>query len=79
MDVLLPAPFGPRNPKISPRGTLSDKFRTAILSPNTLRRFRDSIAKLFGWLRAFPLGHGSHFTESANSTAWLESPKPVSK
>ena len=30
MDVLFPAPFGPRNPKISPRGTSSERSRTAI-------------------------------------------------
>ena len=28
--VLLPAPFGPRNPKISPSSTLSEMLSTAV-------------------------------------------------
>ncbi len=38
IDVLLPAPFGPRKPKISPRRTVSERSRTATLSPKTLRK-----------------------------------------
>ena len=34
MVVLLPAPFGPRNPKISPSWTLSEILSTAFIFPN---------------------------------------------
>jgi hypothetical protein len=44
MDVLLPAPLGPRNPKIEPRGTFSERLRTATFGPNAFSRFRVSIA-----------------------------------
>ena len=37
--VDLPAPFGPRNPKISPGCTSRDRPSTALLSPNTRVRF----------------------------------------
>src|SRR5580704_678166 len=37
--VDLPAPFGPRNPKISPRVTSSETLSTATKSPNFLVRF----------------------------------------
>lgn len=44
MEVLLPAPFGPRNPKIEPRGTVSESCFTATFAPYSLRRLRVSIA-----------------------------------
>ncbi len=47
MVVVLPAPFGPRNPKIRPRGTVSERLSTATTSPphveNRLVRFSISI------------------------------------
>ena len=33
MVVLLPEPFGPRNPNIVPAGTLSERFSTAVTVP----------------------------------------------
>src|SRR5690349_7551006 len=38
MEVLLPAPLGPRQPKTSPRRTFSVSPRTATLPSKTLRR-----------------------------------------
>src|SRR5687768_11562229 len=37
-DVVLPAPFGPRNPNTSPRGMCSESSETATFEPNSLRR-----------------------------------------
>src|SRR5579863_7337248 len=51
IEVLLPAPFGPRKPKISPRGTVKVKSRTATLPPKTLRKFCVRTAKLSSWDR----------------------------
>src|SRR2546429_9715431 len=45
MEVLFPAPFGPRKPKISPHRTLSERLRTATFLPYTLRKFCVSMAK----------------------------------
>ena len=42
--VVLPAPFGPRNPKTSPRATVKDTSRTAVRVPKTLVRWLTSIA-----------------------------------
>ena len=39
MVVDLPAPFGPRNLKISPRATSIDTLSTATKSPNRFVRF----------------------------------------
>src|SRR5579872_1433345 len=44
MVVDLPAPFGPRNPKKQPRGTVRLSPSTAALFPYTLRRSRTRIA-----------------------------------
>jgi hypothetical protein len=38
MVVVLPAPFGPRNPKVSPRSTSKSIPRTASISPYRLVR-----------------------------------------
>ena len=38
IDVVLPLPFGPRKPKISPRSTCSDRSTTTCLSPKRLFR-----------------------------------------
>jgi hypothetical protein len=46
MEVLLPAPLGPRKPKISPRRTWSERPRTAVLEPKSLRRLVVSMARL---------------------------------
>ena len=37
--VVLPAPFGPRNPNTSPLATLSDRPSTAVRSPKRFVRF----------------------------------------
>ncbi len=37
-EVVLPAPLGPRNPKISPRLTDRDRSATATVAPNCLRK-----------------------------------------
>src|ERR1051326_5849166 len=44
-DVLLPAPFGPRKPKTSPRGTSRVRFRTATFPSKTLRSPRIWMAR----------------------------------
>src|SRR5262249_46323965 len=49
-EVLLPAPFGPRKPKTSPRGTSRVRFRTATLPPKTLRSPRVRMARSWDWL-----------------------------
>src|SRR6185503_13101902 len=36
-EVVLPAPLGPRKPKISPRFTTKERSSTATFSPNRLR------------------------------------------
>jgi hypothetical protein len=46
IEVLLPAPFGPRKPKISPRRTVKERLRTATLFPKTLRKSCVRMAKL---------------------------------
>ena len=38
MVVLLPAPFGPRNPKISPDLTVNDILFTAFMIPKNFER-----------------------------------------
>jgi len=35
--VVLPAPFGPRNPTTTPLGTLKDKSSSAVTEPNVRR------------------------------------------
>lgn len=42
--VLLPAPFGPRKPKISPVSTLNEMLSTAFTLPNSFVRESVSIA-----------------------------------
>ena len=44
MVVDLPAPLGPRNPKISPLPTWSETWSTAVKSPNFLTRLSISTA-----------------------------------
>jgi hypothetical protein len=46
MSVDLPAPFGPRRPKISPSSTVKLSPFTAVKSPNFLTMFRTSIASM---------------------------------
>src|SRR4051794_4521730 len=43
IDVVLPAPFGPRKPNTSPRSTVSDRSSTAVKSPYFFVRERISI------------------------------------
>ena len=43
MVVVLPAPFGPRNPVTLPGSTLKDRLSTASLSPYLFERPRTSI------------------------------------
>jgi len=42
--VVLPAPFGPRNAKISPSFTLNETLSTALKPLNSFVRFFTSIA-----------------------------------
>ena len=42
--VVLPAPFGPRKPKTSPRGTVMVSPARATIRPNSLRSSRVSMA-----------------------------------
>src|ERR1019366_2380860 len=42
--VVLPAPFGPRNPTTSPPATLNDTSDTAVRAPKTLVRWLTSMA-----------------------------------
>jgi hypothetical protein len=43
MVVVLPAPFGPRNPTHSPASTVKLTSRTAVKSPNSFVRCATSI------------------------------------
>src|SRR5438477_941416 len=43
-DVVLPAPLGPRNPKISPRGTVIESPASATVLPNRFDRSTVCIA-----------------------------------
>src|SRR6202171_6769744 len=38
-EVVLPAPFGPRNPNTSPRGTVIESPASAVVCPKRLERF----------------------------------------
>jgi len=49
--VLFPAPFGPRNPKISPSSTLNEMSSTAFTLPKFL--VSDSISMVFNSKRPF--------------------------
>ena len=78
IEVLLPAPFGPRKPKISPRRTVKDKFRTATFVPKIFWRLRVSIAESLDAdsvvsFRAMKL----HGMDSANGMASPVFPYPV--
>jgi len=42
--VVLPAPFGPRNPNTSPRGTVIDSPARATVLPNLFDRLTVCIA-----------------------------------
>ena len=44
--VVLPAPFGPSNPKISPRCTVNDVLATAVKSPKVLTK---SLTTMTAW------------------------------
>src|SRR5579863_49868 len=59
MVVDLPAPLGPRNPKISPRFTSSETRSTAVKSPNRLTRFsiRTAEPEVSGGTRRLLLPH----------------------
>src|SRR5215467_12139088 len=48
--VVLPAPFGPRNPVIFPGSTVNDRLSTAIVSPYRLVRLRASIICQPSWI-----------------------------
>src|SRR5580765_1694775 len=60
--VDFPAPFGPRNPKVSPRRTSNDTPPTASISPYVLRRSRTSTAAPCG--AAAASGEGVPIRES---------------
>ena len=46
MVVDLPAPFGPRKPRISPRSTVNETSSTATFAPNALLRFSTLIISI---------------------------------
>src|SRR6202165_6121089 len=67
-EVVLPAPLGPRNPKISPRGTVIDKPESATVPPNRLVR---STVWMAGAAAAPPVGAAAGGTEGGSDTgAW---------
>ena len=72
MEVLFPAPLGPRNPKISPRRTESVRSRTAGRPPNSFRRLRASMAR-----SGTDVGY-INWPNSPRDTASAELPYPVS-
>lgn len=49
MVVVLPAPLGPRKPKISPDSTRRLRSMTARVFPNTLVKADVSMAELIDW------------------------------
>src|SRR5258707_1279156 len=61
MVVDLPAPLGPRKPKISPRATSSVTLSTAVKSPKRLTSFSMRTADVF------PLGSMGHLLLSYQS------------
>src|SRR5688572_18617186 len=58
MVVVFPAPFGPRRPKITPRGTWKERESTAGNLPKTFETFSSSIAGVMGSLGLRSLRHG---------------------
>jgi hypothetical protein len=70
----LPAPLGPRKPKISPRLTVKDRPLTATRDPNTLRRFRVSMAHEGDLVSRRLRGSLHHLAELASGTASAELP-----
>src|SRR5437867_7462225 len=53
--VLLPLPFGPRNPNIAPARTASDRFSTATVAPY----FFSTLVKRIASMRSIPSFHHS--------------------
>ena len=57
--VVLPAPFGPRKPRISPFSTLNEMASTAVVRPYLFVRLSTSIMRLLlpcliPWTRRLP-------------------------
>src|SRR5207247_7129544 len=79
MVVDLPAPLGPRNPKISPLLTLNEMWSTATKSPNRLTRSSTSTAQPvvsaagIVCLLAFHESNGSDTTASHFAFGYLPS------
>ena len=48
MDVVLPAPLGPRRPNIAPFGTFRDRLSTALNLPKAFETFVSWIALSIG-------------------------------
>src|SRR5919106_2842829 len=56
--VVLPAPFGPRNPNSSPGATVNDTPSTAVKSPKRLTSWSTSTAAPSGEAGEVPSGSG---------------------
>src|SRR6266581_8915550 len=64
-EVVLPAPLGPRKPKISPRGTVIDRPASATVLPN---RFDRSTVWMAGAEAATPTGAAAVIVGAASAT-----------
>src|SRR5216683_3450441 len=76
-DVVLPAPLGPRKPKISPRGTVIERPASAIVLPN---RFVRSTVCMAGEEAAIPVeGMAAVETDAVSAThaGYTRSPSAI--
>src|SRR3982074_3114822 len=64
-DVVLPAPFGPRNPKTSPRGTVIERPASATGLPN---RWDSSTVRIAGEPAATPSGAAAGEISASSAT-----------
>jgi hypothetical protein len=69
MVVDLPAPFGPRKPRTSPRWTVKETSFTATFGPNVFVRFSTLIMCLG---RVQPAFDGANFELSVKNSAHLD-------
>jgi hypothetical protein len=85
--VGLPAPFGPRNPKTSPRFTLNEISATAVRLPNSLVRWLTSSAAAPAEVRGRPPdggegaspGPGGATGGSPPTGGWAAGPGPETR
>src|SRR6266705_7126170 len=70
-DVVLPAPLGPRKPKISPRGTVIERLVRATVLPNLFER---STLWIAGVEAAAPIGAAAESVCASATTRGYNEP-----